>query len=234
MTPGTRKRIAGLTAALIVVVPLSVIAAKWQWSRHLARDARNAAVTAAMHTNPVSAATLLSDGYQAADEWRRVTLDGSWVDAEQLLVRKQTVEGKVGFTVLTPFKQVSGRLAYVLVGWEADPQRVRLPAAPTQIVARLRPVTGDGPMRPADLPDGQINRVVPDELAGTVPHDAVIFELVDPVPAGLTPIPLPELTDGPHVSYTGQWILIGLTAVVVYIRVVRRELHIDDGEPSEN
>jgi cytochrome oxidase assembly protein ShyY1 len=40
---------------------------------------------------------------------------------------------------------------------------------------------------------------------------------------GLTLLPLPELSEGPHLSYVGQWILIGLASIVIWVIVVRRE-----------
>jgi surfeit locus 1 family protein len=50
-------------------------------------------------------------------------------------------------------------------------------------------------------------------------------ELVDAAPpAGTLPrvIPLPELGNGPHLGYAGQWFLFGACAVVGWVVVVRR------------
>jgi cytochrome oxidase assembly protein ShyY1 len=33
---------------------------------------------------------------------------------------------------------------------------------------------------------------------------------------------LPEPESGPHLGYVGQWILIGITAVVAYVLILRR------------
>jgi len=43
-------------------------------------------------------------------------------------------------------------------------------------------------------------------------------------PAGDLPrlIPLPELGDGPHLSYAGQWFLFSACAVVGWVVIVRR------------
>ena len=46
----------------------------------------------------------------------------------------------------------------------------------------------------------------------------------DPAQAdGLTPIPLPDLTEGPHLSYAMQWVLFAVVAVVGFVLLVRRE-----------
>lgn len=237
MDRGTRQRLAGLTVALVLVTPLSVIAARWQWNRHLERDALNAAVIRAESTRPVDWTRLVQDGgVDTASEWRRVTATGTWVPSAQLLVRKQVVDGDVGFTVVTPLRTESGVTLYVLRGWvpSADVAVSTPPTGVVTVMLRVRLPHGDEPIRPDDLPPGQINRVDPATM-GTSTVNAV-FELLEPVPKDLVALPWPELTSGPHLSYFVQWILIGLTGVVVYIRVFRSEVRLarDGGDDSES
>lgn len=224
---GTRQRIAGLTVALILVTPLSIVAARWQWSRHLERDALNAAVIHAETTKPVPWQQLAARDVAPDAEWRRVTATGKWRTDQQWLVRKQVVGGEVGFTVLTPFIADNGTTLAVLRGWvpSADAAVPPPPAGVVSVLLRVRLPHGDGAIRPSDLPAGQINRVDPRALTAGASSGAV-FELLDPVPGGLVTLPWPELTSGPHVSYFVQWILIGLTGVVVYVRVFRSEVRL--------
>ncbi len=227
MDRAARKRLISLTVALVVVLPLSALAAHWQWNRHIERDAMNAAITASEAVAPVPWQRLLGRGYTEAADWRRVTATGTWVPAQQVLVRKQVVNSEVGFTVMTPFQAEDGTLLYVMRGWIGQDSAAAAPTAPPDtetITLRVRPVEGDGPLGASDLPAGQLNRIDPAVLAGSHAHVEAIFELLDPVPPGLVALPWPELTSGPHVSYFVQWILIGLTAIVVYIRVFRSEL----------
>ena len=249
MDSGTRKRLISLTVALIVVVPLSVLAARWQWNRHLERDARNAAVTFAEQTDPVAWATLEGGYGVPSTEWRRVIATGHWVPERQLLVRKQSVNGQVGFTVMTPFDTDMHRRILVLRGWLPDTTDLTapgaIPAAPTgtqTITLRVRVPSGDGLIHPSDLPAGQVNYVNPKAFEQQLDvtwwdHQGgidAVFELLDPVPAGLTPLPWPVLSSGPHLSYFVQWILIGCTAVVVYVRVFRSEWRRRDEEAEFN
>lgn len=230
MDRGTRRRLSSLTIALIVVLPLSVIAARWQWNRHLERDAMNAAIVASEQAPPMPWQRLLGQGYREAVDWRRVTARGQWLPAEQVLVRKQVVDGEVGFTVMTPFQDADGRLLYVMRGWVAPSSLGSLPPAPAgpqAITLRVRPVEGAGPLGASDLPSGQLNRIDPALLAKGRAHVEALFELLNPMPAGLVALPWPELTSGPHLSYFVQWILIGLTAIIVYVRVFRSELRMD-------
>lgn len=238
-----RRRLMSLTAALIVVLPLSVIAARWQWNRHVQRDALNAAVSQAERTAPIPWRTLDGTTSAASLEWRQVTATGHWVPSRQLLVRRQVVDGDVGFSVLTPFDAVSEGTAeparlLVLRGWVPNTAQLsEVPVASTDTVTvtlRVREVHGEGVMRPSDLPAGQINFVDPEQFDaawwdGRESVDAV-FELLEPVPPGLTLLPWPTLSSGPHVSYFVQWILIGCTAVIVYVRVFRSELRLREQE----
>lgn len=251
MDRATKQRIAGLTVALILVTPLSIVAARWQWSRHLERDALNAAVVSAAQTQPVPWQELAREpGFVPAVEWRRVTADGAWLPQQQLLVRKQVVSGEVGFTVLTPLRTDDGVTLYVLRGWvqSADATIPAPPTGPVHLTLRVRMPRGEGEIRPADLPPGQVNFVDPPRMAdlagdaASTRHSTVdaVFELLAPVPSGVVALPWPELTSGPHVSYFFQWILIGLTGVVVYVRVFRSELRLSrdddatgDAPPAE-
>jgi cytochrome oxidase assembly protein ShyY1 len=224
---GTKQRIAGLTVALILVTPLSIVAARWQWSRHLEREALNAAVIWAERTKPTDWQQIAGREVGPSAEWRRVTAVGKWRTDQQWLVRKQVVDGDVGFTVLTPFVADDGTTLAVLRGWvrSADDAIPAPPQGAVEIVLRVRLPHGEGAIAPSDLPAGQINRVDPRALTAGATSGA-IFELLDPVPEGLVPLPWPELSSGPHVSYFVQWILIGLTGVVVYVRVFRSEVRL--------
>lgn len=232
MDSGLRRRLAGLTIALVVVVPLSVLAARWQWHRHIERDALNAAVIAAENAAPVRWQEF-GNGASGASEWRKVRATGQWLATGQMLLRKSVVNSEVGFTVVTPFRADDGTVLCVARGWIAD-ATAAIPAPPlseTSITLRIRRPSGTGPIRPSDLPPGQINRV--DPAACGSPVDTV-YELLDPVPQGLVALPWPELTSGPHLSYFVQWILIGCTAVVVYVRVLAIELGRREDEDADD
>ena len=50
------------------------------------------------------------------------------------------------------------------------------------------------------------------------------LESSDPAQAeGLTPIPLPDLTEGPHLSYALQWVFFAIVAVTGFVLLARRE-----------
>ena len=140
-------------------------------------------------------------------------------------LRKAVVNGSVGFGVMTPFRAETGQLLLVQRGWNAEPTSIALPATSTTITVRVQAVQADGPMRPDDLPSGQINWIDPTELAAGRSHDSATFDLVDPIPNDLVALPAPTTSSGPHVGYTVHWILIGIAAIIIYIRLLRSELY---------
>lgn len=223
MTTSRRKRLLALTGTLLVVLPISAVAANWQWNRHLAREARNVLIQQAINIAPVSYPGPLSDGYQAADEFRRVSVTGQWHSESQRFVRKTVVDGAVGFGVVAPFLSETGELLFVKVGWVRNPTTIALPSSDQTITVRMYVDQESGPMRPADLPAAQINWVNPAELANGRPFAPAVFDLIEPVPAGLTAMPEPRQSSGPHVGYTIHWILIGVAAIIIYVRLLRSE-----------
>ena len=126
---------------------------------------------------------MLFRSYQDSDRYRRISAQGQFVFAEQLLVRKSVVNGSVGFNVMTPFVTDTGVRLYVIRGWtDTPPQRTATASpVPLQVVLRIDAVRPNGDMRPNDLPAGEINWVDPLALAAGKPTSPAVFDLVEPV-----------------------------------------------------
>jgi cytochrome oxidase assembly protein ShyY1 len=221
------RRVIALTAVLIIIAPISAIAAKWQWNRHIERDTRNELISHNAVQKVVSWDSLQISHVTPQLEWRRVALTGKFDESRQKLWRKQPFNGEPGFIAVTPFRSVSGEEFLVERGWVAADGK--LPVAKTdlsidsaeqKIFVRMRLMPEGATQDPNDLPAGQTNSPATMKTAQTV---SGLFELIDAQsPQVLTAIPLPELDAGPHVGYVGQWIIIGISAIVVYITVLRR------------
>lgn len=226
-----------LTLLMVFVVPLSVLAADWQYNRWEARKAFNAAFAATSTQAPVPITDVITvdQPVTSAEEWRPVTATGTYIGDATVLVRRQVVQGRTGFIVATPLLTTAGDIVVVERGFTPLPaagSQPTVPPAPSgtvQIIGRLRPVPdGDGPVRPDDLPSGQVNRLDPLAIATAAgaPGFSAVVELTGSLPeesATLTPLPAPEITEGPHLSYVGQWALIGLASIVIWVILVRRE-----------
>lgn len=224
-----------LTALLVLVVPLSAVAADWQYHRWESRKALNAAVLSHSSIPVAPIGEVLEPGVPlpSEDEWRRVSATGRFLPEQSRLLRRQVVNGQTGFVVMTPLLTVDGRVVVVARGFMPLAKAGTAPsppaptAGPVTIVGRLRPPpAGDQPVRPDDIPANQVNRIDPTAIAaeaGAPGYDAVL-ERTDPDdPAGLVTLPIPPLDEGPHLSYVGQWGLIGLASIVIWVILVRRE-----------
>jgi cytochrome oxidase assembly protein ShyY1 len=223
-----RKRILALTIALVIMTPLSAVAAKWQWNRHIERETRNALVT----TNaalPISQLEDVLDGNTilSKNEWQRVEVVGHFDEEHQKLLRKQSLNGRPGFIVVTPFITNLNQRLLIERGWVAGDGQIPDPATSLAvdqeeqtITARIRILYGTAELDPKDLPPFQTNHISTMLTADTV---IAYFELMDSASKEkLELLPWPELEAGPHLGYVGQWIIIGLSGIVVYIMVMRR------------
>ena len=233
--------------ALIIAVPVGVVLclmlSDWQWNRWEGRkDAnviqqRNIAAPAV----PVQQLMANSTGVDDALHWRSVTAVGEYLVAEQVLVRKRPLNGTNGFWVLTPMKLATGQVVVINRGWipagETALSTPTPPAPPTGVVTvngRLQATTFE-PSKTSDMPAGQVAAPNVSEIAGpsNAPVIPAYLDLVSSAPqqaAGLVPIPLPDLSEGPHLSYSLQWVAFAILFIVGLVLLLRREFRLRKGE----
>lgn len=215
------RRLSALTLALVVTLPLSALAADWQWNRHVEREARNQLISTnrektlslddVLQRTPVEISQL---------QYSRVEIQGEFVPGSQVAWRRQILNGQPGFIVLARFN-MAGKELLVARGWVAaagsipDPNLdLALPIGLQVIDTRIRQ-TPEAEVDPSDLPTGQTNSV---GTQTTLPFYLEQTTAAEP----LITLPDPVLEAGPHLGYVGQWILIGLTGLVAYIMILRR------------
>lgn len=223
---------------VLVLVPSFLLLSRWQVHRLDDRRAANAVVERNSSASPVPVDQVMTAGAAAATvddavQWRQVTATGTYDASRQVLVRKRPLDGQNGFWVVTPLVTDSGAVLAVNRGWLAasgsSTSVQEAPAPPTgevTVVGRVRPSEQAPHPQPSDLPAGQVtdldvSLVVP---SGTAYPGYVELVSSDPAQSGdLTPIALPDLSDGPHMSYAIQWVLFAGVAVVGFVLLARRE-----------
>lgn len=228
----------GCLLAALVMVRLGI----WQLDRLDEKRTRNATVEAATDApaRPIGQVlpTSADDNPNAADVWSKVNVTGEYDESGQVLVRGRTLNGDVGFEVLTPLVLADGSAVLVDRGWLAAPAegdattQPDVPSPPSgtvDVVGRARtsetyggvkPDHGDGlpSVRSIDVP------ALADDLDRPVYGGYLMLVSEDPKPASApTLLPLPELDEGPHLSYAVQWFLFSGLALVGYGILVRRE-----------
>jgi cytochrome oxidase assembly protein ShyY1 len=232
---------------VLVIVPSFVLLSRWQLSRLDQRRHANAVITANANSPAAPVADVMRAGTDPTaigddQTWRQVSATGHYDAAGQVLVRKRPLEGRNGLWVATPFVTADGTVLVVNRGWvEAQGGAgavVDVPPPPTgtvTVVGRVQPSEQAPLPQPTDLPQGQVTDLDVRLVAGGAPSYPGYVDLVTSTPPqadGLTAIPLPDLSDGPHLSYALQWILFAVVAIVGFVLLARRERETADADPT--
>ncbi|MCU1398639.1 MAG: hypothetical protein JWN62_1748 [Acidimicrobiales bacterium] len=207
--------------------------ARWQWNRHIERDAFVAKVEQREQAEPVELTLVLGTKPVSDIEYSRVTASGHYLADQQFVEILQTVNGFNGENVLTPLQIDGGPILIVNRGFIADGQPVPAPPSGTLIVgglARTSQIRQTGQL--TDNSDGakldEVRRVdldlISERLGSAVaPVYIDLIKTVPPSPTPPDPTGLPDLSGGPpHVSYTIQWCIFSVCAVVGWVLAVRR------------
>jgi cytochrome oxidase assembly protein ShyY1 len=205
-----------LLAAGMVVLMVSL--GFWQLDRLDQRRDQNALVEARSTLAPVPVGAEIDpdDSSGAADglRFRAVEASGTYTQASTAV--RATQSGASGGRVFTVLDLGGGEAVLVLRGFVAP--------AP------------DGSLRPPDPPGGEVTvegiavprhrlelvtRRALDELVDARPElDGTVLPVVVQASEAdsdqLTPVPLPGLDDGPHLSYAVQWFLFSTVVAVGY------------------
>ncbi|WP_434811552.1 SURF1 family cytochrome oxidase biogenesis protein [Microbacterium sp. bgisy189] len=233
-------RWAGYVAFAIVFAVACGFLSNWQFSRSAERNAELALIAANYDADaaPLDELVTADGALSPEDEWRQVELVGTYLHADQLLVRNRPHGGTSAFEVLVPFRLEDGRVVIVDRGWVApgkeQPEPDVIPAAPegtTTVVVRLRE-TEPLPSSGRSAPDGQVPTIHVPTIAETIEEPTTLTGLYglmvaeQPAPAE-RPQALDRPSDDPgsHLSYAIQWILfavMGFGFVWYMIRTERR------------
>ncbi len=89
------------TLIALLLVLLCLWAAQWQYHRGVDRHARNTLIVEQSQLPEVKLSELT--GNIDSFEWRKITIQGSFDDANQILLRNRYSEGVYGFEQLTLF-----------------------------------------------------------------------------------------------------------------------------------
>ncbi|MDQ0276155.1 cytochrome oxidase assembly protein ShyY1 [Arthrobacter silviterrae] len=237
---------AGYFVLALVFAIACVALGNWQMNRRNEVVANIAKITANYSATPVDYAAVATDFDQLnpAKEWTQVTLKGSYVTADQRVVRNRPLNGSPGYEVLVPLKLETGDTVIVDRGWlpignkEAGyPDVVPQPVSGTvTVVARIRP------------PEPQVDRGAPAGQIASIDLAAYAKELSYPIKTGAyvqlasespaassNPVgfPAPSIDEGSHLSYALQWICFGVLAFVGFGYAARLQRRNDDFDAQE-
>ena len=222
---------------VLTVVVTCVALGQWQLDRlHTVRE-QNARAVERMAEEPADLAALADPANtdavdDAALEFRRVEVTGSFRPDQEVLQRNRQYRNQSGFHVLTPLELREGGVVLVRRGWvpasldEPPVAQAAPPSGEVSVVGVLERPVPQPSFGPQDPEDGHLDRVFHTDTARLDRQiDGVLFPMVLRIDAELDnptedqlPFPAgpPELDEGSHLSYTVQWHIFALLALVTY------------------
>ena len=240
----TPKWIAGFFGMLLAIA-IMIGLGNWQLDRLHAKRAASAAVTESASAPVVAAYTLLPDSPKqrpkGTAEWHRVSMTGTYLADKTVLIRGSTSGDGVGFEIVVPLQASDGRVYLIDRGFvdapaEADklppipaaPEgevqvtgRVRIPYAESSGATKIEPIEGVATVRALNT------EVLAKDLSLDIAGGYIAAVEEKPADGASYPkisrVPLPDLGDGPHLSYAVQWFLFAAMAAVGFGYLVKRE-----------
>jgi len=219
----------------------------WQVNRLDDRKTANAVVTNAMKQQPQPLATVLPDGTATTAEqvkdadYQPVYVSGMYRADEQVLVTNRTNNGSPGYWVVTPLVLADGTAVAINRGWvpysyseDGSWDDFAPPSGMVTVQGLLRQSqvreTNGLVSSPKDSDVGTLRvlaRLDVGRLAQQINERMIpgyiSLRAQDPVQNDLpVPVPLPELSQGPHLGYAMQWFAFSLLTIIVYPLLLRR------------
>jgi cytochrome oxidase assembly protein ShyY1 len=238
-------------AAALVMVRLG----EWQLHRYEERHAINTRIDAADSTKAVPLTSVVAPPTAAGKAgpapgksvaWTKVTFSGQYDPSHEIQARGRTVNGDVGFEILTPLLLSDGGGVLVDRGWVPAPDAGAL-AAPTVPPAPTGQVTVVGQVHlsesrptPIEHRDGRLDtrRISVPRLAEQMPfpvYGAYIL-VTGQTPANdpaFSEIPIDHEDDWQNAGYTVQWWLFACMALYAYVYYARKEVQLRAGVPPK-
>lgn len=229
----------GALAAIFILAmcALCVRLGFWQLDRLEQRRARNAAIRAATTQPPMrldSAAALAAGPESLA--WRRATAQGRFHHAGDMVLRGRSREGRPGVHLVSPLVMADGRVVMVNRGWVPSPDGSSADAAAlrttgvVRVSGALLPITRQrdgglpiGGRAGADTTWRRVDLAAARERSPGPLIPLVLQQLPDDAEdVGSPPLaePLPELSEGNHLSYAVQWFsfaMIGVAGLLILL-----------------
>jgi len=216
----------------LLLISLCIWAAQWQFQRGIDRHHRNSLIESQLTLPSLDISKLPSANADELSkfEWRTVTATGRFNSAEQILLKNRYFEGVYGYEVLTRFNLQDGRYIWIDRGWvkagedaKTAPITTPVPSGEVSILARVR--------LDRSLPVGAFF-ALPSSGAGMISKlnaqtgfksEGFYLDLISGSEESLSPAvsaQLPELSDGPHLAYSLQWIFFA--GLIIYGRILIR------------
>ena len=218
---------------VIALIAVMVNLATWQLDRHQQRKDFNATLVQRFDAPIQPLEELLQDAEPADIEWLPTALKGTYLQGEDISLVNVSQNGIAGYDAITPLLMADGKV--VLVNRGFVPLAEAFPPAPSGDISLLGRVRATSERRTGEVSDpatgdlADIHRINIARLQKQIEGELVpvYVQLLKSTPteaASLSTIVDPEFSNGPHLSYTVQWLLFTLCAAGGWFALVKREL----------
>jgi len=232
----------GYAALTVAAATVMVFLGLWQLDRYHQRSDINHRIDVGAVAQPVPIDRVVGGPANGAKgvgpapaesvTWTRVTATGHFDREHEVLVRGRTVDGSVGFEVITPLVLSNGTAVLVDRGW-VPPAPGGALNAPTVPPAPDGQVTVDGRLHPPESRGSapqtvqghlETRRIAPHSIAEVLPY--ALFNAyigADRTQAGLTPVPPEKENALQNGGYVIQWWLFAAGTLFGFFYVARKE-----------
>jgi cytochrome oxidase assembly protein ShyY1 len=240
LTPRWLGALALAVAAAVAMVFLGV----WQLNRYSERAATNDRIDAAGSAAAVPLSGVLAAPTAAGEAgrapgrdkaWTKVTVTGRYDPTHEIQARGRTVDGDVGFEIVTPLVLPDGTAVLVDRGWippagDALAAPVVPPAPSGQVTVVGQVHLSESHPTPVTHRDGRLDtrRISVARLAGQMPYPVygAYLLLTDQTPAAdpaFRPIPIAHEDAWQNAGYVVQWWAFAAMALFLYGWLARKE-----------
>ena len=228
------RRFLTVTLLAIGLIYGCVQGALWQFDRYEVRHAKNELIR-----NNISLPALDEEALQSLQPskiaFRKISMKGSFVPEKEILVRNRYFEGKYGFGVLTLFESENGKKYWVDRGWVVAGKDALTPPAVQPVTNENVLITAYGRVENLEsqvrgsvvaLPGKAASQLQAWNKEQAIQTEPIYFDLIEASNAAFNPaVPtlLPELSDGPHLAYSFQWVLFIFLVIFAWYLVTRED-----------
>jgi cytochrome oxidase assembly protein ShyY1 len=236
-------------AAAVVMVFLGI----WQWHRYEERTTVNNRIDAADTVAPLPLTAVLptptTPGAAGSApggnrSWTKVTVAGRYDPANEIQARGRTVNGNVGFEIITPLILTDGSAVLIDRGWVPQggdaltaPKFPAAPTGPVTVVGQIHLSESRG--TPVQHRDGRLDtrRISVPRLARAMPYPVygayVLLTAQTPTAsAQFTQIPIDHEDAWMNAGYTVQWWLFAGMALFAFGWQARKEARGENPPPK--
>lgn len=221
-------------AAVVGMIGLGL----WQLRRLDEKQTFNSRVTEHTNADVVPLDSVSLDGPADELSYRRVSTTGTYLSDPSFEVVNVTQSGTTGRNMINALQLADGSLIVVNRGFV--PTGTPLPAPPpgeVQVLARLKGGQVAGTGQPSDDGSQALTEIRRVDLAALgqqfdQPLAPMYLELLQSTPAepsSVSPVAFPELSEGPHLSYAGQWAIFSISVAVGWAFAVRKSIRARSG-----